>query len=413
MRASFLLPAIVGFGLHWLAIIAPAADWPGWRGPTANNHSHDSNPPTRWTSVENIAWKIEVPGRGHASPCVVGDRIVLASADDEGQTQFLLCFDRSSGKLLWRTLLHDGPLPAIHANNSHASATPACDGEAIYTSMVSDGQLWVSSVAINGDIRWQKSVGAYKHANGFGASPVLYGDTIIVASDNQAESFIVALALGDGQIAWQVERPKSDNSATPIVANVSGRDQLLINGAYAINSYDPATGFELWHVTHGCEVVANTMTFDEKCVYASGNVPDKMLMAVRADGTGDVTNSHVLWHLNRQNPYVPSPLIVGAKLITVLDNGIVYCRAAATGTEIWHHRLSGNFFSSPVLAGNKVYVVSDAGTTFVFDATDEFASVTENNLEEGCMATPAICDDEIYLRTLQHLICIRTRYKRP
>lgn len=396
-----------------LALLLPptcagAADnWPGWRGPQANNHSAATQPPTHWSKDENIAWSVEVPGRGHASPCLWGDQIFLATSDDEQETQSLLSFDRHSGELHWQTQLHHGKLPAIHANNSQASATPACDGESVFVPLVSDDQLWLSAVDRKGAIRWQEKLGGFRHANGFGASPVLYGETVIVLSDNQEDPGLVALARSDGHVVWRTERPNSDNSATPVVARVAGRDQLLVNGAKLASSYDPATGQELWHVTHECEVAANTMASDDECVYASGNVPQKMLMAIRADGSGNVTDTHVLWNLNRANPYVPSPLVIGDRLITVLDNGTVFCRESKTGDEVWKRRLSGNFFSSPVLAGGHVYVVSELGIVYVFDAGEKFKSVAENDVGETCMATPAICDDAIYLRTTTHLVCIR------
>jgi outer membrane protein assembly factor BamB len=388
-------------------------DWPCWRGPDANNHASSTRAPTHWGEKANVAWSVDVSGTGHASPVVCGDKIFLASADVEQSTQFLLSFDRNSGALLWKTQLHHAKLPAVHVNNSHASATPACDGKAVFVPMVCSDQLWLSCVELNGRIRWQQKIGGFRHANGYGSSPALFGDTVILVGDNQEDAAMVALACSDGHVVWRTERPKSDNSATPVVGRVANRDQLLINGAKAIISYDPSSGCELWRVSHGCEVAANTMTFDEECVYASGNVPEKMLMAVRANGNGDVTNTHVLWNLNRSNPYVPSPLVIGDRLLTVIDNGTVLCRDARTGEETWKRRLSGNFFSSPVLAGEHVYAVSEEGVVYVFQVGDEFVPVAENEMGDKCMATPAICGDAVYLRTATHLVCIRGGGQNP
>jgi outer membrane protein assembly factor BamB len=382
-------------------------DWPNWRGPCGNNHSAAVGPPTEWSPRSGVVWSTEVPGLGHASPCVCGDKIFLASADEELGAQFLLCYRRATGELDWRTELQRGKLPSIHANNSHASATPACDGDTVFVPLVGDDELWLTAVSITGKVRWGQRIGAFRHANGYGSSPVLYGDYVIVSSDNQADPCLVALARIDGREVWRVKRPLSDNSATPIIGRVAQRDQLLINGARSTNSYDPATGREIWHVSHECEVVANTMTFDQDKVYASGNVPQKLVIAIRADGSGDVTNTHVLWQVNQANPYVTSPLIVDDRLLTVLDNGAVVCREPLTGKVLWKRRLGGNFFSSPVLAAGYVYAVSELGVVHVFEAGEKFKEIAANDLAEVCMATPAICDHSIYLRTTSHLLCIR------
>jgi outer membrane protein assembly factor BamB len=384
-------------------------DWPFWRGPNRNNHSNGPAPPTHWGAESNILWKTEVPGRGHASPCIVSGRVFLASCDQSSGTQFIVCFDAQNGGLLWRSDLHQGVLPKIHENNTHASATPASDGQRVFAVFANSGELHVSCVDLAGEVVWQKRIGAYRHANGYGASPTVFESVVIIASDNQEEPCILALNRADGEVVWRIERPRSDTSATPIVATVAGRPQLLTNGANAVVSYDPATGDELWRVNHNTEVVANTMTFDAQAVYASGNVPEKHLMAIRADGRGDVSQSHVLWRLNQSNPYVPSPLICGDLLFTVLDGGSVVCREADSGKELWHKRLEGTFFSSPVVAGELIFAVNDDGATFVFRADRQFELVAENELKERCFATPAICGGRLHIRTAENLYCIGTR----
>jgi outer membrane protein assembly factor BamB len=330
----------------------------------------------------------------------------LPSADDEEKTQFLLCFARNDGHLLWRAELHSGGLHPINKFNSHASATAACDRQAVYVALVSNDQLWVSAVSLAGELLWQKSVGGYKHANGFGASPVLHGNLVIVASDNQLDPAIAALNRADGTTVWKTERRKSDNSATPVLGTVAGRKQLLLNGAHTVTSYDPDRGGEIWHVSHGTEVVACTMAFDERNVYASGNVPEKKMLAVRGDGQGDVTGSHVLWSTTREVTYVPSPICVGNHLFIVSDSGTAFCRDGQTGNVIWKKRLGGNFFSSPVLAAGNLYATNDAGVTYVFRAETEFELVAKNDIGETCMATPVFCGGRVYLRTTEHLYCI-------
>ncbi len=308
-------------------------DWPCWRGPTHDNHSSDPRPPLHWSKDAGIAWRVSVPGQGHASPCISRGKIFLASADDAEQVQFLLCFDQQTGAQLWRTELHRGPLPVINPKNTHASATPACDGRRVYTAFVNSDKLWLSAVDLSGKIVWQKSVGAYKHANGFGASPSLYMRLVIVASDNQAEPTLAAFDCDDGHEVWRAKRPPSDNSGTPVVGEVGGRAQLLINGAHLVSSLDPATGDELWHVNHKTEVAACTMAFNADCVYASGNVPEPLLASVRATGQGDVTETNVAWRTGKSITYVPSPMVVGEYLFTVIDSGMALCYDAASGAS--------------------------------------------------------------------------------
>jgi outer membrane protein assembly factor BamB len=384
----------------------PASDWPCWRGAAGDNHSASRHPPVEWSATQNVLWKIDVPGLGHSSPTIVGNKIFLASADEQTETQFLVCLDRQTGQELWTTNLHHGHLPPKHEKNSHASATPACDGESVYVLMANAGQLWASAVATDGHVIWQKSLGGFQHANGYGSSPALYGHLVIAANDNELDPGLTALDRTDGHVVWHITRPSSDNSATPLVATVAGRPQLLINGANAVNSYDPATGAELWHVTHTTGVAACTMAFDDQCVFASGNVPDKLMLAVRADGQGDVTDTHILWSTHEANTYVPSPLVSGKFLFAVIDGGTAYCRDTRSGEVIWKHRLGGTFFASPVAAGDYIYATNDAGVTYVFRPTEAFELVAQNEVGQTCFATPVILEDRLYLRTTSSLFCI-------
>lgn len=383
-----------------------AGDWPCWHGPRRNNHSADREPPTHWSRESRIAWKSEISGRGHASPCVFGDRIFIASADEETETQFLVCYERTDGQQVWRTDLHHGHFPPKNGKNSHASGTPACDGRLVIVPFVNADKLSVSAVDLDGYVAWPVSVGEYSHANGYGASPVLFHDLVILASDNTAEPLLVALNRMTGDVVWRTARRSSDNSATPIVAHVAGRWQLLINGAYRVSSYDPATGELWWWVDHQTEVAACTMAFDELFVYASGNVPEKNMLCVRADGHGDVTDTHVHWKTRKSNTYVPSPLICDDLLFVVIDSGVAFCRDAHSGDVIWKQRLGGDFSASPVLAGGNVYAISEDGATHVFRAGRKFELVAKNDLGERCLATPAICGGSIFIRTEGHLYCI-------
>jgi outer membrane protein assembly factor BamB len=234
----------------------------------------------------------------------------------------------------------------------------------------------------------------------------MFGQLVIVANDNEIDPSLAAFDRSDGHIVWQVKRPTSDNSATPVVATIAGRPQLLLNGANAVISYDPATGDEIWRVNHSTEVAACTIAFDDSCVYASGNVPDKFMLGIRADGRGDVTNANVLWSTHEANTYVPSPLTCDQLLFVVVDSGTAYCRDARSGEVLWKHRLGGSFFASPVAAGGNIYAVNDTGITYVFRAANSFELVAQNDIGESCVATPVFTGDRLYLRTVSALYCI-------
>lgn len=409
---------MAAFGLVWLAIstvygedtqplkhsAAVSQDWPCWRGPCGDNHAAGPVAPLRW-SVSQGNWRSAIPGKGHSSPCIVGNRVFLTSADESRELQFIVCLNRDTGQEQWQTVLSHGPLPTIHVNNSHASATPTCTHARVYAAGVTGDQLWLAAVNMAGELLWRKNIGRYRHANGFASSPVAYRDRIIVASENTSQPEIVALDCETGEFVWRTVRPASDNSATPIVAHVAGRDQLLINGAYGVTSYDPSTGIELWNVRHETEVVACTMAFGEKLVYASGKVPQAKMLCVSADGKGDVTDSHIVWKTDQAITYVPSPILVGDLLFVVTDSGVAYCRDAHTGEIVWKHRLGGDFFASPVFAGGNIYATAQSGSTYVFRAVRRYELVAKNEVGEPCMATPAICDGMIYLRTEHHLYC--------
>ncbi|MCC6492787.1 MAG: PQQ-binding-like beta-propeller repeat protein [Pirellulales bacterium] len=417
---STLAAALAATGLPGAAAVAANAetppeaatpqgesnDWPCWRGARGDNRASEPHPPVRWSAEGGIVWKALIPGMGHASPCIVGDRIFIASADEGQGVQLLVAYDRRSGKELWRTEVHRAKLPKINAKNSHASATPASDGRLIFTLFAQADRLSLSAIDFAGNIAWQQVIGRYRHANGLGASPVLFDELVIVASDNPAEPQLVGLRRADGQVAWRTGRPASDNSATPIVATVAGRPQLIINGAFGLDSHDPATGHQLWHVTHQTEVAACTAACGERVVVASGNVPEACMLAVRADGAGDVTASHLLWKTRQANPYVPSPLAANDRLFLVTDAGVAYCRELETGKIIWKERLGGSFSASPLLAGGNLYASSEEGVTYVFKAADQFSLIAKNDLGERCLASPIICGGRAFIRSMQHLYCI-------
>lgn len=395
-----------------------ADDWPWWRGPASDGISTSPPPLLKWQvrdtenqtgADEGIVWQTEIPGRGHASPIVWGDQIFLATADETDETQSLLALDRATGKKLWQTELHRGGfMKRSHKQNSHASATPACDGERVITVFIHDRGLWVTATTLDGKILWQTRAGDYDAIYGFGSSPAIHGSLVIVLADNdQTGAFLAAIHRKTGEIVWRVKRPHIDTYATPIVAHIAGRDQLVMGGS-ELTSYDPNTGAILWKCAGPtAETTANTAVFSKDHVFCSGGYPKPYaLIAVAADGAGEVTKTHVKWRTAAKMPYVPSPLYRNGRLFIVEDYGIASCLDAERGKPLWTKRLGGDTTSSPVLCGDRVYVANEDGQVFVFAAKDKFELLATSQMHDGVMATPTIVGKRIYLRTLHKLYCI-------
>jgi hypothetical protein len=390
--------------------VQPAAgDWPWWRGPGSDSIAPGpQSPPVRWSATENVVWKVDVPGRGQGSPCLWGNRIYLPTADDQAQAQSLLCYDRGTGRTLWQKEVHRGGFMRLHEKNSHASSTPACDGQRVFMPFMVQGGIWLTALDLDGRIEWQKKLGAFQSMHGFAASPVLYRSLVIVVADSVQGSFMAAVHRRTGETVWRIERPNHPlgTYASPVVGRVAGRDQLLIQGPYKVFSYDPATGDLLWSCDGPNDSTTSTVNFDGQFVYAAAGYPKRNLLCVRGDGRGDVTATHVAWMKKGNCAYVPSMLLADGLLYMVEDAGKVACFEAATGQVVWEARLRGAFSSSPVLAGGHIYVVNEAGLMSVFKPGRAFELVAENDLADGGFATPVILGGRIYLRTRHFLYCL-------
>jgi outer membrane protein assembly factor BamB len=398
--------------------VAPpsADDWPCWRGPGGGGVRAGNVPGLHWSETSGVLWRVPVPGVGHASPIVVGDRVIVSTADEQAQTRSVICYDRATGGVRWSALLHQGAFMGKHEKNSHASPTPACDGRQVYVPYIAGDALWLSAINVNdGNIAWQPRVGPFVSEWGYASSPVLYKDLVIVAGDNRGSpaddektltSYLAAVHRGTGEIAWRVRRPLAPNYGTPVVARLAGRDQLLLSGQGAITSYDPATGRELWFCRWSAERSGQSVAFGGDCVYASATWRRAEIVCVRADGSGDVTDSHVVWRHGRGACDVPSPLYHDGRLYLLNDGGLVNCLDAATGRPVWQQRLGGAFSASPVLAGDHILAADEDGTTHVFAAGPQFRLLATNPLNDPLLASPALSGDRIFLRGRNTLWCV-------
>jgi outer membrane protein assembly factor BamB len=388
---------------------AAAADWPWWRGPAHNGKSRDLQVVTTWGPRDNVVWKTKVPGRGHSSPIICGEHVFLTTADEQVQKQLLLSFDRKTGKSLWSTMVHEGGFLRKYPKNSHASATPACDGVRVYSAFINRDGLYITAASLRGKILWQKKAGDFRSEHGYGSSPVFYKSLVIVNGDNLKGSFIAALDRQTGKVAWRTERKttgRHGSYATPVVATLSGKPQLIQTGMGEVTSYDPATGKLIWSCEGPAEVTACTAACSDRLVFATGGYPEKELLAIRADGKGDVTNTHIAWRTGKGVTYVPSPLYHDGCLFVVNDGGVATCFQGKTGRQIWAGRLGGGFSSSPVLVGGLLYASNETGRTFVLKTGRKFEVVARNDLDGRILATPAVCGGRIFLRTESSLYCL-------
>lgn len=375
--------------------VNPGKDWPGWRGPTQNGiAAPGQDPVVEWNENQNIQWQASIPGYGHGTPTLVGDRIFLATADQLKQTQSVLCLDRLTGKAVWLADVHQGNLDNRgHRNTSQASSTVACDGERIYINFLNGGAVYTTALDLNGRQLWQQKVGDFVTHQGFGSSPVLHGSLVLVSADHRGGGTVAGLDRPTGKIVWSVARPKIPNYTTPAVVRAAGRDQMLIAGCNLLSSFDPLTGKSLWEVSGSTEECVITMVSDGERVFASGGYPKNHTVALMADGSGKVA-----WQ-NTARVYVPSMIAKEGYLYAVLDAGMAVCWKSDTGEELWKERLGGDFYASPVMVGDRIYVSNVAGKTFVFTATPKaFQLLAANQLGDEAYASPVICDSRLYLR---------------
>jgi outer membrane protein assembly factor BamB len=376
--------------------VLPAADWPAWRGPTADGHAAPGEtPPVKWSETENIAWCAPIRGRGHSSPTVAGDRIFLATADAATQEQLVLAFDRATGKPAWETVVHRGPLESgNHRNSSAASSTVVWDGERLYLNFLHDKAIHTTALDRAGKILWQTRVADYVVHQGFGASPVVQDDVVIVAADHRGGGKIAGLDRRTGKILWEHARPKIPNYASPAVVRAAGRTQLILGGCNLVLSLDPLTGKKLWEIEGSTEETVVTATTDGSRVFVSGGYPKSHFMAVAADGSGKIS-----WQ-NNSRVYVPTALVHDGHIFAVLDAGHAVCWDAATGEERWREKVDRDFYASPVMAGTRIYATSLRGATSVFEATPKaFRLLSQDQLGDEAFSSPAIADGRIYLRS--------------
>jgi outer membrane protein assembly factor BamB len=384
---------------------AGAQDWPAFRGPDGQGRSSESALPLEWSETRNISWKTALPGLGWSSPVVAAGRVwVTTAVEQRGISLRVMAFDVATGKELVNVEVFKigGFARDINPKNSWASPTPIVDGDRVYVHFGADG---TAALTFTGDIVWKNKFD-YQSQHGAGGSPVVYGDLLIFSCDGSDVAFVVALDKRTGKVKWKTNRrgPWDQAYTTPLVIKVGERDQLVSVGAFRAASYDPLTGKEIWRVNYddGFSNVPRPV-YGHGLVYIATGFQQPSMIAVRADGTGDVTKTHVAWKLQRGAPLTPSPLIVGDEFYMVNDGGIATCLDAASGTVIWQQRLGGTYSASPVFADGRIYFPAEQGVTTVIAPGREFRRLATNPLDGGLLASIAVSGGSLFLRTDSHL----------
>lgn len=416
-----------------MSTAAPAEEWTQFRGPNQDGSSSAASVPTRWTESGNVAWKTELPGRGWSSPGIAGGKIWLTTAVEREATaaeleQLLAEFTPEKRKqrqaagairlMALRVDLESGELEkqielatlsgpdAIHSLNSYASPTPTLDGDRLFCDFGAFGTFAVDLAS--GEAVWKRKLEII-HNVGPGSSPILVGSLLILVRDGVDFQYVTALDKHSGETVWKTDRPpmRAANGAqkkaysTPLLIEHAGREQLVIPTSQWIVAYEPASGAEIWRVDHGNGFsLVPQPVFADGMIFAPTGFGNPQLWAVRVDGRGAVTESHVAWKATKRIPDKPSPIVTNGRVFVIEDSGIVSCFDAATGREIWVDRLAGgNYSASPILVGGRIYAASQGGKISVFSAADHFELIAENEIACEIMASPVPIEGGLLLRS--------------
>ncbi|MEY4385571.1 MAG: hypothetical protein RLY20_854 [Verrucomicrobiota bacterium] len=407
-----------------LAALNARADWPDFRGPTADGHANIGTNllglPLTWSEAENVKWKTPIPHRGWSTPVILGKQIWLTTATPGGNDFFAVCVDAVSGKIIFNErLFHcDTPEPLGNNLNSYASPSPVIEPGRVYVHFGSYGTACITTESFK--VLWKRDDLPCRHFRGPGSSPVLFNDLLILTMDGVDVQYLVALDKRTGKTVWKTGRTAEWNDieadgkprgggdyrkaySTPLIVPVNGVMQMISVGSKAAYGYDPMNGREVWKIRHGDFSAAARPLFENNLTYLSTGGSKGGLLAVRVDGTGDVTTTNIVWRNPRGTPRMPSPLLVNGMIFMVSDGGIGSCLDAATGKELWQERLGGEFAASPVCADGRIYFFNQTGASLVLKPSRTYEVLATNKLDAGFMASPAVDGKAFILRTKTHL----------
>ena len=421
---------------------ASAQNWPQFRGPNATGVAEGPGRPVKWdaSSSLNVRWKTPIPGLAHSSPVVWGNKVFVTTAVNsvKDETRFglfgdvepvksdpqhswkVIAIDKLTGKILWERTAYEGiPKVKRHPKSSHAASTPVTDGKVVIANFGSEG---LYAYDFNGKLLWKQDLGVLDagwfydvdYQWEYGSSPIIYKNLVIVQADIQKNSFIAAYDLKSGKLVWKTPREELSSWGTPTIYEGKLRPELITNGAKAIRGYDPLTGKELWRLGPMSEITTPTPFVAQDLIFVtSGYAPIQPIYAIRPGGSGDISlkdgkesNEFVAWSKQRGGPYMPTPIVYGELLYTVSNQGVLTAYNAKTGERVYQERLGGTggaFTASPVASDGKIYLSSEDGDVFVVKAGPKYELLSKNPVGEVMMATPAISDGLVIVRTVSNL----------
>jgi outer membrane protein assembly factor BamB len=386
------------------------AEFPQFRGVDGQGHADASGLPVDWNAKQNVVWSTPIPGNGWSSPVISNNRVWLTASQDRDHSLHVISVDGATGSILNDiTVFRKTVLRKIHWKNTHASPTLIVDGDRLFAHF---GVHGTACLSLSGKVLWTAQL-SYYHHHGPAASPVLSGEVLILSCDGFPRSFydrtvlpnvadhqfVVGLDCATGKIRWRQSRQGRHSYSTPLVIEVAGGRQVVCPGGDAVVAYEPSTGEELWRCRYTGYSVVPRPVFGHGLVYVCTGYDDARLAAIRPDGRGDITNTHVEWTADEGIPFNPSPLLVGDELYIVSDLGIAQCLDAKTGKRHWRGRLGGKYSASPIFADGKIFFQSESGVTHILEPGLEFNRVATNRLRGRTLASPAIVDRSIYIRT--------------
>jgi outer membrane protein assembly factor BamB len=380
---------------------ARAEQWPEFRGPGAQGHSPETGLPLEWSETNNVAWKVPVPGLGWSTPVIANGKVWLTTAiEQRGISLRAIAFDAATGKEVVNVEVFRIPTDRrdINPKNSWASPTPVIDGDRVYVHFGADG---TAALSPSGEIIWKNRF-EYQSQHGAGGSPIVYGDLLIFSCDGSDAAYVIALDRHTGKTKWKTSRgyPADQAYTTPLVIRAGDHDQLISVGAFRARAYEPLTGKEIWRVRYD-EGFSNVPrpVFAHGLVFITTGFQQPELLAIRPDGRGDVTKTHIAWSLKRGAPLTPSPIVAGDELYMVTDGGIASCIDARTGNVIWQSRLGGTYSASPIFADGRLYFSAEQGVTTVIVPGPEPRRLATNRLDGGLLASIAVAGKAFFLRT--------------
>jgi outer membrane protein assembly factor BamB len=385
-----------------LSLLFLSQDWPEFRGPTGQGNSDERGLPLVWSETKNVRWKVAIPGRGWSSPAIHGDRIWLTTATEEGKSLRAISVDRNTGAILQNVeVFRLKSLGNLNSKNSQASPTPVLEGDRVYLHF---GAYGTACITQSGEVVWKTRLDYDNGQHGPGGSPVIYDNLLILSCDGQDVQYVVALDKLTGKIKWKKLREGYQAYTTPLIVRLPAGDQVISPGAFRAVSYEPRTGKELWQVRYG-DGFSNVPrpVYGNGLVFICTGFQQPSLLAVRLDGRGDVTKSHIAWTLKRGVSLTPSPLLVGDELYMVSDNGVASCIDAKTGASHWQVRLGGNHSASPLYADGRIYFLSEEGESVVIAPGKEFKALGKNQLDGPTLASMAVSNGSIFVRSQTHL----------